>query len=205
MSERIEETGTSGPGWATDKALGWLLTLTGLVGWGASATLVWERLNLYENPLHRTSCDVNPLVSCGTVMQTPQAELFGFPNPLIGIVGYALVVAFGVALLGGAHFSRWLWACIWVGVALAGVFLIWLWSQALFEIVKLCIYCMVAWAATIPMFLGLTGALVSRGTFGLSDGVRRFAREWTWVTVIVVYVAVTASVLAVFLPKFMAQ
>ncbi len=205
MSERLELTQDHTPRWATDKALGWLLTLTGLVGWGASATLVWERLNLYENPLHKTSCDVNPLVSCGTVMQTPQAAVFGFPNPLIGIVGFALVVAFGFALLSGARFARWLWVCIWLGVAAAALFLIWLWSQALFEIVKLCIYCMVAWAATIPLFTVLTGALLARGTVGAPAGLRRLAAEWTWVAVIVIYVAVIASVLAVFLPLFMAQ
>ncbi|MFC0358284.1 MULTISPECIES: vitamin K epoxide reductase family protein [Kytococcus] len=209
MSERLDaEVDDAGvvvttPRWATDRALGWLLTTTGLVGWVGAAVLVLERVHLYENPLASTSCDINPLVSCGSVMATPQAALFGFPNPLLGIVGYALVVAIGTGLLAGARYARWYWVATWVGVALAGVFLVWLWSQALFDIEKLCIYCMVCWAATIPMFWGLTGALVSRGLLPGSEGVRHFFREWTWVVVVVNYVAVIASVLAVFLPKFM--
>ncbi|WP_462418996.1 vitamin K epoxide reductase family protein [Kytococcus sp. Marseille-QA3725] len=212
MSERpspesplAQEGAEPAPGWATDRALGWLLTITGLVGWFGSAMLVYERIELYINPLHQTSCDVNPLVSCGSVMQTWQAALFGFPNPLIGIVGYAIVVAIGTALLGGASFARWYWMLVWGGVTLAMAFILWLWSQALFDIGKLCIYCMVAWAGTIPMFVVLTGALLARGILPGSEGLRRFAAGWTWVLTLLFYVAIIASVLAVFVPKFMAQ
>lgn len=220
VSERVDSTGTTRdahldvtdddqleplPRWARSGALGWLMTLAGIVGFGGSAVLVWERLQLFINPLHRTSCDVNPLVSCGTVMKTEQAALFGFPNPFLGIVGYAMVIAIGVAVLSGARFARWYWLCVWVGVALAGVFLVWLWSQALFVIGVLCIYCMVVWAANIPLFWGLTGALAARGVLPLPEGVRRFLADWAWVLCAVNYVAVIASVLAVFLPQFMAQ
>lgn len=189
------------PGWATDRAMGWLLTLTGIVGWFGSAMLTWERLHIYENPLYQTSCDVNPLVSCGSVMRTWQAELFGFPNPLLGIVGYALVIMAGLALLAArGPLARWWWVCVWLGTVFAAGFLVWLWSQALFVIEKLCIYCMVAWAATIPLFVLLTARMLLRGELPASDGLRRLAGEWAWVAVAVVYTAVIASVLAVFVP-----
>ncbi len=37
-----------------------------------------------------------PDMSCGSVMTTPQASLLGFPNPLLGIAGFTVVVVTGV-------------------------------------------------------------------------------------------------------------
>jgi uncharacterized membrane protein len=37
------------------------------------------------------SCSINPILSCGSVMTTPEAEAFGIPNLLIGIAGFAVV------------------------------------------------------------------------------------------------------------------
>ncbi len=138
------------PLFARPRTFGLVLLVTGAVGWVASAILVLERLALYENPDHITSCDVNPWVSCGRVMGTWQSELFGFPNPLIGIVAFAIVVATATMLLSGASPGRWYWAGLQFGVTLGAVFVAWLWSQALFEIYILCLYCMVVWAAMIP-------------------------------------------------------
>src|SRR5690625_4254443 len=97
------------PAWARPRPLAWILLVTGVVGWVASAILVAERLALYRNPGHVTSCDVNPWVSCGRVMGTWQSELFGFPNPLIGIVAFAVVITTAMLLLSGAPAGRWYW------------------------------------------------------------------------------------------------
>ncbi len=58
-----------------------------------------------------------------------------------------------MALLAGARFDRWYWAGLQVGVTLGAVFATWLWSQALFEIYILCLYCMIVWAAMIPLVI----------------------------------------------------
>lgn len=86
-----------------------LLLLTGGVGWIASGLLVLERLALYRDPGHVTSCDLHPWVSCGRVMGTWQSEVLGFPNPLIGIVAFTVVLTTAMALLSGARFGRWYW------------------------------------------------------------------------------------------------
>lgn len=62
-----------------DRGWGILALILSIIGFGASATLVMERLAIYADAGHRTSCDINAWLSCGTVMRTPQAELFGFP------------------------------------------------------------------------------------------------------------------------------
>ena len=52
----------------------------------ASLTLTVEKIELLIDPSYVPSCSINPVLSCGSVMVTHQASVFGFPNPLIGIV-----------------------------------------------------------------------------------------------------------------------
>ena len=64
----------------------WVL-IAGVVGLAAAATLMVEKLRILENPDYVPTCSINPVLTCGSMMKTPQAEVFGFPNPLLGIAG----------------------------------------------------------------------------------------------------------------------
>ena len=166
----------------------------------ASAILVLERLELYEDAGYITSCDINPWVSCGRVMGTWQSELFGFPNPLIGIVAFAVVITTAMVTLSGASPGRWYWAGLQAGVTAGTVFTIWLWSQALFEIHILCLYCMIVWAAMIPLFILLTVRNLAHGVIPAHAAVVRFSAGWAGTLVAIAYVAVAASVFWTFFP-----
>ena len=190
------------PGFARRRPFALVLLVTGVIGWVASAILVLERLQLYKDPGHVTSCDINPWVSCGQVMGTWQSELFGFPNPLIGIVAFAVVITTAMAALAGAQFGRWYWIGLQAGVTLGAVFVIWLWSQALFTIYILCLYCMIVWAAMIPLFLLLTVRNLAHGVIPAPPRLVRFATEWAWTLVAIAYVAVAASVFFRFFSTF---
>ena len=179
-----------------------VLLVTGVIGWIASGILVLERLELYKDPGHVTSCDINPWVSCGQVMGTWQSELFGFPNPLIGIVAFAVVITTAMAMLSGAQFGRWYWVGLQVGVTAGAVFVAWLWSQALFSIYILCLYCMIVWAAMIPLTILLTVRNLAHGVIPAPPRVVRFATEWAWTLVAIAYVAVAASVFFRFFSTF---
>ena len=146
-----------------NRPLGWLLVITGVVGWLASGTLVLEKLEVLKDPNHTTVCDVNPWISCGQVMQTWQSSLFGFPNMFIGIVAFAIIITSGNGLLAGATFARWYWLGLQAGVTLGFAFVVWLWSQALYVIHILCPFCMVVWAAMIPLFVWVTIRNISAG------------------------------------------
>ena len=56
----------------------------------AAATLLIEKIELIEDPSYVPSCSINPILSCGSIMVTDQAEIFGFPNPILGIIGFSL-------------------------------------------------------------------------------------------------------------------
>ncbi len=124
----------------------------GLVAFFFSFLITVEKIALLANPGHIPPCSINPLISCSSVMQSWQASLFGFPNPLLGIAGFAIVATVGFAMLSGFKPKKWFWACLQVGIGLATVFVYWLFFQAVFSIGALCLYCMAVWAMTLPIF-----------------------------------------------------
>lgn len=136
------------------KSRGWGvgLILVGIIGLFSSMTLIIEKFRIAENPNYVPSCSINPVLSCSPVMSSPEAAVFGFPNPLIGVAAFAVCLFLGVLLVSRVVLPRWI---IWgagIGVTLGTVFVGWLISQALYDIGALCIYCMIVWAAMTPLF-----------------------------------------------------
>lgn len=145
-------TNSPAGGHARPRALAWLYVVGGLVGLVASFMLVLDKLAKLENPGFIPSCSMNPVLSCGTVMDSWQAGLFGFPNPIIGVAAFPVVVTAGAALLAGLPSRRWFWAGLQVATTLALVFVHWLIYSSLYKIGALCPYCMVVWVVTIALF-----------------------------------------------------
>ncbi|MBX7270067.1 vitamin K epoxide reductase family protein [Micromonospora sp. Llam7] len=130
----------------------WILAAGGGIGLLAALTLTIEKINLLVDPGYRPSCSINPILSCGSVMTTPQAAAFGFPNPLIGVVGFSVVTTVGVLLLAGVRLPRWWWLGLQAGATFGVVFVHWLIYQSLYRIGALCPYCMIVWVVTIAIF-----------------------------------------------------
>lgn len=184
------------------RPFGWLLVITGVVGWLASGVLVLEKLEVLKDPNHTTVCDVNPWISCGQVMQTWQSSVFGFPNMFIGIVAFAVVITIGMALLAGATFARWYWIGLQVGVTLGFAFVVWLWSQALYVINILCPFCMVVWAAMIPLFVWVTIRNITAGVIPVQGNAAKILGDSGWVITALLYVAVIATIFFAFIQVF---
>lgn len=170
------------------KRFAWTLILSGILGWIAAFTLTLERLHVATNPEATLSCDLNPFISCKSVMLTEQAALLGFPNPLIGLAAFIFPIAVGVAILAGAKFALWFWRIFATGITMGFLFVVWLWTQSTFVINVLCPYCMVAWVAMVPLFWTVILFLVREGVIdtplrlaGFFD--RAYERVWLWVLV----------------------
>lgn len=176
------------------RPFGWFLIITGVIAWLASATLVLERLSLYVNPDQRTSCDFNSWIACSEVMKTPQATIFGFPNPLIGLVAFTVIITTGVMLLAGASMSRWYWIGLQIGVTAGFVLVCWFWTQALYVLAILCPYCMIVWAMMIPLFVWITVRNLRHGVIPAPAVLTKFLTEWAWVIVGLAILGVIASI-----------
>jgi uncharacterized membrane protein len=138
------------------RRLGILLLVAGLIGLVAAFELAVEKFRLLENPLYVPPCTLGEAVDCGSVIRSAQAEAFGFPNPFLGIAGFAALAATGLILTTGGRLTRSYWLILQAGLTLAVVFVHWLVFQTLYRIGALCPYCMAAWAVTIPAFWYVT-------------------------------------------------
>lgn len=174
-------------GAGVDRILPWVLSVGGLVGFLSALVLTVEKFALAADPDYIPSCSLNPVLSCGSVMSTPQASVFGFPNSLLGIAGFAIVTAIGVGLFAGARYARWFWMGLQVGVSAALVFVHWLIYQSLYVIGALCPYCMIVWAVTVPIFWYVTlrnlhGGILGRSirTNVMSDGGNHLLPVTVW-------------------------
>ncbi|BDI23156.1 vitamin K epoxide reductase family protein [Herbiconiux sp. L3-i23] len=170
-------------------AMSILFIVTGLIGLWASFQLVLERFQLIEAPGEALGCDINPFVACSTVIQSAQGSVFGFPNPLLGVMGFVAPIAVGVALLARARFDRWFWIFFNAGLVFAIVFIHWLMTQTVYVIGTLCPYCLVVWTVTIPLFWYGTVWNLAKN-FGLTGSAQRFFQgllKWTWIIVLVDY------------------
>ncbi|MFJ9446862.1 vitamin K epoxide reductase family protein [Kitasatospora sp. NPDC101235] len=159
------------------RAYAFLLFLGGLVGLAASAVLTFDKLRILENPSYVPSCNINPVISCGSVMRTEQAEVFGFPNPLLGLAAFGALAAIGAGLLAGAAYRRWFWLGLNAGTALGVVFAHWLIYQALYDIGALCPYCMVVWATVVVLFWYTTLRNLHEGVIPVGPRARVVVRE----------------------------
>ncbi len=172
----------------------WVL-IAGVLGLAAALTLTIEKIQILINPDYVPSCSINPVLSCGSVMITPQASAFGFPNPLIGIVAFSVVLVTGVLAVAKVALPRWYWAGLAVGTLLGVAFIHWLIFQSLYRIGALCPYCMVVWAVTIPLLVVVSSiALAPR----LDHGVLRFGYQWRWSLVTLWFTAVVLMILVRF-------
>ncbi|WP_329624508.1 vitamin K epoxide reductase family protein [Streptomyces sp. NBC_01255] len=162
------------------KAFAWLLVITGAAGLLASWVITIDKIKLLEDPNFTPGCSLNPIVSCGNIMKSEQAAVFGFPNPMLGLVTFAMVIAIGVGLLAGARYRRWYWLGLNAGTLFGVGFCTWLMYQSLYEINSLCLWCCLAWVATIVMFWYVTSHNVRSGVIPAPGGLKTFFDEFTW-------------------------
>ncbi|HSX28825.1 MAG TPA: vitamin K epoxide reductase family protein [Candidatus Saccharimonadales bacterium] len=134
------------------KVLPFVLIIGGIVGFMASFLLSIDKFKLLQNPGFHPLCSINPVISCTSVAGTPQAAVFGFPNMFLGIAGFAMIITVGVAMLAGATFKPWFWRLLNLGALCGVVFIHWLFFQSVYRIGALCIYCMITWSVTMPIF-----------------------------------------------------
>ena len=138
------------------KTIGYILAILGIIGLLAAFILTLEKIHILKDPSYVPNCNINPVISCGSIIRSPQAEAFGFMNPLIGIFGFGVVTTIGMALLAGATFKLWFWLGLQAGTIIGIAFVHWLMYSALYDIGALCPWCMVVWTIMIPIFLYTT-------------------------------------------------
>ncbi len=132
--------------------LNWLLSVGGIVGWFSSFILTVDKIKLLEDPTYISSCNINSIIACGNIVKTAQASVFGFPNSVIGVSSFPILVLVGVLGLLQIAVPKWMYQVIALVSGLATIFVSWLFFQSVYVIGNLCPYCIVVWGMTVPIF-----------------------------------------------------
>jgi uncharacterized membrane protein len=180
---------------ASGRRTGVLMVVAGVLGLLSAMVLTIDRFRLLEDPSTQLACNLSPFIACGPVMQSRAGALFGFPNPLLGIIGFSVVLTTGVLRSAGIVLPRWYHRGLQVGVLLAAVFITWLQTQSLYVIGALCLWCMLVWTVTIPLVVVVT--LENAATGRLGTGLERLGarlRPYAVTVVAVWYLVVLAAI-----------
>ncbi|MER5970883.1 vitamin K epoxide reductase family protein [Streptomyces sp. NPDC002055] len=175
----------SGGAVGSSRALAWLLVITGAAGLLAAWVITIDKIKILEakaeGKTFTPGCSLNPIVSCGSIMESEQASAFGFPNPMLGLVTYGMVIAIGVALIAQVRYPRWFWLGLNAGMLFGVGFCTWLQYQSLYVINALCLWCCLAWVATIVMFCYVTLHNIRHRFLRVPEGLRKGLLEFHWV------------------------
>lgn len=151
-------------------ANGWIfgtMLLSSCLSLIASFVLSREAVTLAANPNASLSCNINTVISCGTVGTAWQSHVFGFPNAFLGLIAEPVVITLAMASLGGVRFPRWFMFSAQVVYTLGLVFAYWLFSQSMFRIGALCPWCMLVTLSTTLVFSTLTHINIRDGNLFL--------------------------------------
>lgn len=139
-----------------DRVIPWMLVIGGVIGMICSLIISIDKVKLLQNPNFKPSCDLNPIVSCGSVMASKQGSAFGFPNPWLGLAAFATLVTVGMGIFAGAKFKRWFWLGLIAGISLGLIFAYWLLYESVYRIHALCPYCLTVDVVVITLFWYVT-------------------------------------------------
>ena len=135
----------------------WVVMLvSSIASLAASLVLSIDAITLAKDPTASLGCNINQVLSCGTVGASWQASLLGFPNAFLGLIAEPVVITIAIASLGGVKFPRWFMLSAQVVYTAGFLFAYWLFYEAMFNIGALCPWCMLVTVATTLVFFEMT-------------------------------------------------
>lgn len=130
------------------------MTAGGVVGLTASFLETIEYQEILKNSHAQLVCNLNSVFSCGNVLNSWQSKIFGFPNSMLCMVFFTLMLTAGlVGLTGGVLVPKlrlWLHgiATFFLGFAL------WFMWESTFRVHALCILCLFCLAGLLTLNWG---------------------------------------------------
>lgn len=157
--------------------LPYLLLILGGIGLLASFTLTYDKIQVLQDPGYSPTCSINPILSCGSVMNTEQSSLLGVPGSIFGIIGYTALVTIAVSMIAGGSFKRWLWVGMQIAATIGVGYMHYLFFQGVFRIGAICPYCFVVWMVTIPIFWYITLYNLRQRHIVIKDSIATFLQK----------------------------
>jgi uncharacterized membrane protein len=144
----------------------------------ASFVLSVEAYELAKNPNAILSCSVNVILNCATVAKHPTSELFGFPNPFLGLIAEPIVITVAIAGLAGVKFPRLFMFAAQIGYTLGFIFA-WVLFYISFTIIQaLCPWCLLVTLTTTLVWFALTRYNIRENNLYLPKDLNQRLKVW---------------------------
>lgn len=155
-----------------------IILIASLAALLAAFVLSVEAIELIKDPNASLSCDINSVISCGTVGKTSYASMFGFPNSFIGMMSEPLFIVFAVAALMGVKFPKKFMLGLQLAAVFAFIFAAYLFILGTYFIHALCPWCLSVDVATIAMLFAITRYNIKEGNLYLTRNLDKKARKF---------------------------
>lgn len=135
-----------------DRLYSYILAFGGSIGLIAMTWQASERVQMLKHPTVSLSCNINPIVDCGGVLGNHLAAVLGFPNALLGMIFFTILATSGLVLLSGGTFKGWYRHFVMAVSLILALFSVWFFGVSLYILGKICIFCVVGWVVSAPIF-----------------------------------------------------
>lgn len=156
-----------------NKILPWLLVIGGVIGIVCSLVLIYDQIRIWEDPNFIPSCNLNPIVSCGSVINSKQGDIFHIPAPIWGLITFPVLATVGFALLAGAKLKRWFFLGLEIGALGGAAMALWLFTLSLYKVHALCPFCLTVDVVTYTSFWYITLYNLNNGIIKLRPSFNR--------------------------------
>jgi uncharacterized membrane protein len=124
------------------------LLIGAIIGIFAALGSSIELYHSLKDPGYKATCSINPVINCGSVMNSPEGAVLGFPNSYLGLLGFAGILGVLAAIYFGVKLPSRFWRLFKYGALANFIFVLWLMHQSIFDIKTLCLYCIATWVAS---------------------------------------------------------
>ncbi len=180
------------------KIVPYLYVILAVIGIVISFWLTYDKIQILKNPNYKPICDISPIISCGDVMGAKQSNILGVPNPIFGMFAFSLLLGFGLSLLAGATFKKWLWLVINTGALVGFIFFVYLFSQGAFVLHAICPFCFVIWMITPPILWYTTLYNLKEGNLKLKTSIKNWMLKHHGDLLLLWYVAIFLTLIIKF-------
>ncbi len=126
-----------------------ILTIAGVIGFIASFLQMVEKIELLKNPSAQLACNLNAIFSCSNILNTWQSSVFGFPNSLMCIIFFVIMITAGLIGWMDGSTSKTL-RMVFMGVAVFFVgFGFWYLWQSIVIVGAICVYCIFCYGSVL--------------------------------------------------------
>ena len=126
-----------------------MLTIGASIGLIAAFMQTLEKLILLDDKDAVLPCNLSSIFNCSTVLNAPQSSLFGFPNSLICIMIFTLLLTVGIVGLTKSRMTRKFLYGVQALALFMLAFALWFLFTSTYVIGSICIFCLICFGGLL--------------------------------------------------------